>query len=646
MVSFVTETPIRQNRLVLIGFCAVVALAWFCYQPAISGAFQFDDEFNLRGLEKVDDARSAIDFAFSGMAGPTGRPLALASFALQAESWDQGAAAFLKVNILIHLLNAALLALSLYQLSLLRAVPRNDAAIVAAAAASLWVLMPLLATSSLFVVQRMTTMSALFMLLGLSAYLFARARVNDKPQRALAGMSASLVAGTVLATLCKESGLLLPVLVLVLEATVLERPTGIMARHWRIWQLIFLVLPLMLLLGYLASHFTYPDWRVASRDFNAWQRLLTEARILWLYLLKALFGIPGQLGNYQDAPAVSRSLFSPTTFLACFAWLALLVASIVWRRRYPLFAVAVLWYLAGHLIESTVVPLELYFEHRNYIPIIGPLFALGSFLFLYSARLRRIASVGVPVFAFVSASFLYSFASLSGDPSSASRYWALKYPASPRAVTRMAIYQLDEEGPLRALQTIDSFVTAQPRYAYLRITELDFLCLLAPDQNHRQVIEQLERELPKVDFTYQAGRMLFELFNTTSNSTCNGVNPGTAASLATTLHGNPRYTNEPLFNQFHQLLLAVIARQQGDFDAAIDHLQQAIAHRQSSAINKMMVATLARAGEFDAARDFIDNAEALRPANPVKALMWQRDLDILREHIRKLEQQVRTQPRD
>jgi hypothetical protein len=60
----------------------------------------------------------------------------------------------------------------------------------------------------------------------------------------------------------------------------------------------------------------------------------------------------------------------------------------------------------------------------------------------------------------------------------------------------------------------------------------------------------------------------------------------------------------------------------------------------------MMVMTLGSAGEFDAARNFIDNAEALRPANPVKALMWQRDLDFLREHIRKLEQYIRTQPRD
>ena len=635
----------HPNRLVLIGFCAVLALAWFCYQPAISGAFQLDDEFNLGGLKNVDDARSAFDFVFSGISGPTGRPLALASFALQAENWDQGAAAYLRVNILIHLLNAALLALCLYQLALQRAIDRNDAAIVAAAAASLWVLMPLLATASLLVVQRMTTLSAFFVLLGLTAYLFARANLDDKPNRAMAGMSASLVAGTVLATLSKESGLLLPVLVLVLEATVLERPTGVKARFWRTWQLIFLVLPLALLLAYLASRINYTDAMVARRDFNAWERLLTEARVLWVYLLKALVGMPGQLGIYQDAPTISRSLFSPTTILACFAWLSLLAASIVWRRRYPLFAVAVLWYLAGHLIESTVVPLELYFEHRNYIPIIGPLFALGSFLFLHPARRRRIAGVLVPVFAFVSAGFLYSFASLSGDPSSASRYWAHKYPGSQRAVSRMVKYQLDEEGPSHALQTIDSFVTAQPEFAYMRIPALNLLCQTAPDQDHRQVVEQLERELPKVDFTYTAATMLFELYTTASASTCKGVNRGTVASLATMLYDNPRYINEPLFNQFHQKLLAVIAGQNGDYNATIDHLRKALAHGQSSELNLMMVTALVGAGKFDAARNFIDDAESRGPANPAKALMWQRDLDSLREQIRELEQDVRAQPR-
>jgi len=644
MDSFVTNTKVRQNRLVLIGFGAVVALAWFCYQPAISGAFQLDDAFNLSGLAQVDDARSAFDFVFSGISGPTGRPLALASFVLQAENWDQGAAAFLKVNILIHLLNAVLLAVFLYQLALQRAIDRNHAAIVAAAAASGWVLMPLLATASLLVVQRMTTLSALFMLLGLNGYLFARAELNHNPKRALAGMSASLVTGTVLATLCKESGLLLPVLVLVLEATLLERPTGVKTRHWRIWKSVFLVLPLTLLLAYLASRISYPDSLVASRGFNAWERLLTEAQILWVYLLKAVVGLPSQLGIYQDVPTISRSLLSPATFLACFAWLSLLVASIIWRRRYPLFAVAVLWFLAGHLIESTVVSLDLYFEHRNYIPIMGPLFALCSFLFLHPAR-RRIAVVLVPVFAIVSAWFLYSFSSLSGDPSFAARYWAATYPESQRAVSRLARFQLVEEGPERALQTIDAFVTAHPEFAYMRIPALNLLCQHAGDQDHRQVVEQLERELPKVDFTYAATAMLFELYTAASASTCKGVNRGTVASLAMTLRDNPRYTNEPLYNQAYQKILAAIARQQGNYVAQIDHLQQAITYWHSPDLNLMMVMAMGGAGKFDAARNFIDDTEARGPLHPVKAVMWRRDLDRLRAYILKLEQDTGSQPR-
>jgi len=633
----------HRNRFALIVFCAVLAFAWFCYQPAISGGFQFDDEFNLGGLEKVDDPRSAFDFVFSGMAGPTGRPLALASFALQAKSWDQGAAAFLKVNIFIHLLNAALLALCLYQLALQRAINRNDAAIAAVVAASLWVLMPLLATASLLVVQRMTTLSALFMFLGLSGYLFARAKVDDNPKRALTGMSASLVAGTVLATLCKESGLLLPVLVLVLEATVLERPNGVTARNWRAWQAVFLVLPLTLLLAYLASRINYPDARIASRDFNAWERLLTEARILWVYLLKAMVGIPSQLGIYQELPMVSRSLFNPATFLACVAWFAVLVASIVWRRRYPLFAVAVLWYLAGHLIESTVVPLELYFEHRNYIPVVGPLFALGSFLFLHPSR-RRIAGVLVTVFAIVNAWFLYSFSSLSGAPSFASRYWAATYPESPRALSKMAKFQLVEGDPLRALQTIDTFVMAHPEHASMRITQLIILCQLSPEQDHSNVVEQLERELPEVDFTYTTAPMLYELFSTASGSNCKGVNLETVVSLAMTLRDNPRYTNEPMYNHAYQIMLADVARQQGDYDAQIDHLQQAITHWPSPDLNVMMVMAMGGAGKFDAARNFIDDAEARGPVNPAKAVMWRRDLQGLRGYIRKLEQDARTQP--
>ena len=92
-------------------------------------------------------------------------------------------------------------------------------------------------------------------------------------------------------------------------------------------------------------------------------------------------------------------------------------------------------------------------------------------------------------------------------------------------------------------------------------------------------------------------------------------------------------------------MLAAIARQQGDYAALIDHLQQAITYWPWPDLNVMMVMAMGGAGKFDAARDFIDDAEARAPVNPARALMWRRDLERLRGYIRKLEQDVRTQPR-
>lgn len=636
--SFVLAASKRQSWRVWTGFLAVLVFAWFCYQPAVSGAFQFDDYANLRSLAKVEDLHSALDFIFSGIAGPTGRPLALASFALQADQWEQGASAFLHVNIFIHLLNASLLALCLYQLCLQRSVDREKSEIIAVATASLWTLMPLLAIATLQVVQRMTTLSATFMLLGLFGYLLARARLNNRPMQALILMSVSLFAGTVLATLTKESGALLPAFILVLEATVLQRPANIATRIWSTWKLVFLVLPILLLLIYLASWFDYPEHLLAHRDFNAWERLLTETRVLWIYLAKALLGIPSKLGIYQYPPAVSRSLFDPTAFAAGLAWCVLFVAAIRWRRRYPLFAVAVLWYLAGHLIESTVVGLELYFEHRNYMPIIGPLFALSSCLVLHpKPRWRRFAAVLVSVLAIVNAWFLYSFATLSGDPGLAARFWAKNYPESPRTVLRMATYRLAEEGPEPALKSIESFVSTYPEHSYLRIPQLNLLCQYVPGKDHRPILEHLERQLPTVDYSNTTNGALSELLKTVEKAPCNGVDSATVVKLASTLMNNPRYAIQPVFNQYYYKTLAYVAWRHKDYGAAIEHLRTATEHGQLSDVNVMMVTALGVSGNFDAARQFIDDAEAAGPKNPLKALIWRRDLDRLRKYIHNME---------
>ena len=641
-----TETTVRTTRLTLLGFLGVLVLAWFCYRPALGGAFLLDDIPTLGGLAHVEDTRTASDYVLAGANGPTGRPLALLTFALQADQFDNGPTAFLRVNVLIHLLNAALLVWCLFQLALLMAVGRDRAILIAACAAGLWLLLPLLATSSLLVVQRMTTLSASFSLLGLGGYLAIRRTIDNKPRASLVAMAAVLAISTLLAALAKESGLLLPLLILVIEATVLMRPARVEERTWRAWKLIVLGLPSIAVFVYLASRASYPEWMLARRDFNGWERALTEAQVLWVYVQNAVIGLPGRLGIFQTEFVVSRSLFEFRTLFAVCAWLALLIAAIVWRRQRPLFSLAVLWFLAGHVIESTVLPLELYFEHRNYLPMIGPVFSLCATLLLRSDQALRVGAATISLLFFLNAFLLHDFASMWGKPSVSSRYWASRYPDSSRAVTNLATYQLLEEGPQSTIRTIRQFTAAHPEFAYLGIQELNISCLFAMESDREQIVAELERGLPGATFTYTAGTMLSQLFSTTTAVDCGRITPATVKRIAIRLQQNARYVNDPFYNQFHHKLLAGIARFQGDQAATIANLEQAISHWPTSELNMMMVTTLAGAGDFSGADTFINNAMLEKPLNPFKALAWQRDLEGLRAYVRELEKYVLQQQAD
>ncbi len=315
-----------------------------------------------------------------------------------------------------------------------------------------------------------------------------------------------------------------------------------------------------------------------------------------------------------------------------------------WRRRYPLFALAVLWYLAAHLIESTVVPLELYFEHRNYLAVVGPLFAVCVGLFASKPEVRKLAGVIIPVYLLVNVFFVYSFASVRGKPDLAANYWPIHYPDSVRAVTTLASQELDEWGPTTALKTLDRFVSAHPRHAYLRIQQLNLLCRTRPGDDHGAVLAQLRRELPDVDFTYTAGSMLSQLFSTVSRTNCREVTTDTVKLLAESLRSNRRYRDDPLYNQFHHKLLAGIHRYEGDYAATVASLERAIAFRPSSELNMMMVTLLGGAGQFDAASAFIDEALEAAPRNPLRAMGWRRDLHNLREYVAELERYSQREP--
>src|SRR5688572_2168657 len=111
----------------------LLALAWCAYRPGLSGGFLFDDFANLPSLGaggRIDNAAAFWRYLTSGSADPTGRPVSLLSFLIDARDWPADAAPFLRTNVLLHLLNGALLFVLLRTLGrrLEGSSIRNDAA--------------------------------------------------------------------------------------------------------------------------------------------------------------------------------------------------------------------------------------------------------------------------------------------------------------------------------------------------------------------------------------------------------------------------------------------------------------------------------------------------------------------------------------
>ena len=633
------EAGLSGRRLIIsvVLMTALLVLAWFVYRPALSGTFLLDDLPNLSDLEVVDDAKSARDFVLSGRAGPLGRPLALASFAVQSTSWDSGARPFLRINILIHLLNGLLLYLFIRQLARELHTRQSDTEFVALVTAAIWLLMPLLASSTLMVVQRMTTLSATFMLAGLTGYLLARRSLESSPKAALGGMSAALILATLLAVLTKENGALLPVLVLVLEATLLTPPQRLSKFRWRAWSAAFLVAPTFLILAFLASQASYSDDMVLRRDFTAWERLLTESRVLWDYAINAFFPRPAHFGPFHDTYEIARSLFEPATLVAAASWLCLIAGALVTRRKFPVAAFAVLWFVAGHLLESTTYPLELYFEHRNYLPIIGPVFALTYAASRVSGVYRKYARGALVLYTLVNTGVLFAITSLWGMPLQAATYWYVQQPDSVRTVTALATAQLREMGPGVAVITLEEFASRNPEHAYIRIPELTFACIGAPDRDNSAKLERLRADLPSVVFSHAALNMLDKLLTTVAQEDCAGVSKEDVTVLAYALLSNPRYGNSIDYRRSHHMLMARMAEMAGETEVTLEHLTQAIDYGPSDDLNMMMVTTLVAARRFDEARVYIESALDSLPWQPLRRYNSRKNLEQLKDYANELE---------
>ncbi|WP_091632511.1 hypothetical protein [Lysobacter sp. cf310] len=371
--------------------CCMAAVTLAVYWSGLDGPFLFDDPANLSVFRDWYHGRVDWRFAVFGRNDLlSARPVSMASFLLTVGIGGPGPMPYKLGNVLIHLA-CGLLAFRVLQRALSEdAALAARARLLAAIAIALWWLHPIQVSTVLYSVQRMAQLAALFALVSVLAYWVGRARlVNGRARSAALLLFVAFPVSLVCGVLSKQSAAIAPLLCLVLELAYFRGPRP---RAVKCFFAVFLALPMAaasLALLWSPELLTrgYADW-----DFSLGQRLLTQARALISYLGSLLWPRAERMSLFGDDFALSTSLLSTPSPLPALVALAT-ISGVVFalRRRAPSLFAGWFWFLAAHTVESSVLPLEMYYEHRNYLPSLG----LGLALIGVLALLPKRASMGL-----------------------------------------------------------------------------------------------------------------------------------------------------------------------------------------------------------------------------------------------------------
>ncbi len=574
-------------------FCFCLFLTYYVYSPGVVGGFLFDDYPNLQDMGDyggVKDWESFRAFVFNGHSGPLGRPISLASFLIDDFTWPSKAEWFKATNLKIHMICGLLVCWMI--LHLMRLMGRNEkqSAWIAVICAAIWLLHPFLLSTTFYVVQRMAQLSTLFVFAGITGYLYGRILLTkNRLVPAYFWMSGSLALGTILSVFSKENGILLPLLAWIIEICLVQP-----ARLDRRWQLLFFGLPISAVVYLLFKEFNFAENLWPNRRFNQPERLMSEARIFWEYLYYLFVPQIEGRGLFQDGYKISRSLINPPiTLVAVLSAIGLFVIGVWSRKKYPLIAIAILFFMGSHLIESTIFGLELYFEHRNYLGA-GLLFLPLVVLLVETPKLGRTAKVSIVAALLVMLSFLtYQRAILWSSSISLEKYWALSAPDSPRAQNKLAAIYMQSGQVEKAFALADASMKRFPESSLItaNYTLIHVIYSKADDAFFQKMADVFSRQ----PFDAQSIMGLRNLADTAMNHAEKNKYVPMMIRFLDRLNGST-LSEQFQFQKLYLYSQAQLYLSLEDYDNAFNYFSKAIEVHRSMDAAMSMVALMANAG--------------------------------------------------
>lgn len=591
---------INKSSYAYFMLLCLLCVTYFIYSQGLGGALYYDDFGPLSGLANISDMQAKWSYVLGDISGPLGRPISMLSFLLNKDDWPNSVHNILHFNVILHCVNAGLVFFLCKLLVVLGSNKGRDAGWPALLASGIWMLSPLLVSTSLIAVQRMAGLSAFFVLTGLISYLVCFLFYAEKVKLQLIMQAFFVGLFTVLAMLSKENGVLLPVFALVVELVLLRDSEQ--ASKFRVVRIIAFSICLLIVFGYIISGFATAEQDYLHRSYSIVERLLTQPVILLDYLRMAflpdIFSYSPFHDNYQYFSSVMQwQVFVSIAALSVFVALAFFL-----QNKYKFFCFAVFWFLAAHLLESTSVSLELFFEHRNYVALIGPCLAIAVGISEIPVRYQSLTKIITSLYFCLLGFSSYQVASIWGEPQVAGKIWFESAKGSARAAEHYAIQLLEANEPEQAYLVLQRQAENCSDCIGSQIQAMQLSCKYG-DTSKTDMYYQRALDLSGyVKNLGSAPSSLAALMRAVNERSCTHVDlddlerlnlavlPNTSGSVRLTLLVN-----------LHQ-----IAHEKNDTLASIDYLRQAWQIGNNRTIGQMLAGKLIEEAKFDEAQDFID----------------------------------------
>ncbi len=357
----------------IVDFLKISSLAiliLLLYANTLEAPFIFDDRHNIqdnphiRLTELTPEGIANAGFQSSSFS----RPFPKITFALNYYFHRYNVSGYHVMNILIHFVTGLFLYLLLKTtLSIPSLRSRYESyKWIPFLTVLIWLVHPIQIQSVTYIVQRMNSMATMFYVLSL--LLYAKARMAEKKRKKRV-LFAGCLLSAILSIGSKEIAATLPFFIFLYEWYFFRD----LSRPWLRRHLLpfagLLMLLFIIALMYLGLHpLEKIDTLYKDYDFTLPQRVLTELRVVIFYISLLIMPHPSRLNLDHDF-SLSYSLIDPITTVLSLGFIAGLVGvAILMAKRERLLSFCILWFLGNLVIESSVIGLEIIYEHRLYLP--------------------------------------------------------------------------------------------------------------------------------------------------------------------------------------------------------------------------------------------------------------------------------------